>query len=133
MATTEGSFDLKVSQIKCQTQHEVASSTGGEYINVQPPFQREYEAWDDRMKTRLIESILINRRMNPIWLILNPVPDELGNTVYDVLDGMHRIRTVLGFIDNEYKLIGRHFSNKDIGQKHDNIYFRDMDVDTKRL
>jgi len=133
MATTEGSFDLKVSQIKCQTQHEVASSTGGEYINVQPPFQREYEAWDDRMKTRLIESILINRRMNPIWLILNPVPDELGNTVYDVLDGMHRIRTVLGFIDNEYKLIGRHFSNKDIGQKHDNIYFRDMDVDTKQI
>ena len=65
--------------------------------------------------------------------ILNPVPDELGNTVYDVLDGMHRIRTVLGFIDNEYKLIGRHFSNEDIGQKHDNIYFRDMDVDTKQI
>lgn len=133
MATTEGSFDLKVTQIKCQTQHEVASNTGGEYINVQPPFQREYEAWDDRMKTRLVESILINRRMNPIWLILNPEQDELNNTVYDVLDGMHRIRTVLGFIDNEYKLIGRHFSNEDIGCKYNNVYFKDMDVDTKQI
>ena len=133
MATSEGSFDLKIGQIKCQTQHEVAANNGTEYINVHPPFQREYEAWDDRMKTKLIESVLINRRMNPIWLILNPEPDELGNTVYDVLDGMHRIRTVISFIDNEYKLNGRHFSNKDMGQKYDNRYYKEMDVDTRQI
>jgi hypothetical protein len=30
----------------------------------------------DRMKTRLIESILSGRRMNPIWLILNNDLDQ---------------------------------------------------------
>jgi hypothetical protein len=133
MAGNDCSFDINISQVNCQTRREVASNMSIPYINVQPSFQREYEAWDDRMKTRLIESILSGRRMNPIWLILNNDLDDMGNVVYDVLDGMHRIRTILGFVDGEYPLIGKYFSNEELGQKYNNVYFTDMVIDDKQI
>lgn len=128
------SFDMNIQQLFFATKSaDMAADMAVQYINVQPPYQRDYEAWDDKMKTRLIESILVNRRMNPIWVILNPNTDEYNNTIYEVLDGMHRIKTVLGFYNNEYKLAGRYFLNEDLKNKYENMKFNDMDSQAKHL
>jgi len=93
------------------------------YINIQPEFQRQFEAWDDKLITRLIESILLNRAMNPIWSILNPDKDS-----EDILDGMHRLTTALSFVNGDFKLKGKYFMELD-NNKYDGKSFDELEPD----
>lgn len=95
MSTTS----LPVSLINIRTKKEQAMAMGMSFINLSPPFQREYEAWNEKLKTRFIESILLGRAMNPIWTVEN---NDDGST--EVLDGMHRLTTALKFLNNEFAL-----------------------------
>ena len=67
---------IPLSIINLRTNKEIAITTNQVFINKNPDFQREYEAWDDKLKTRFIETILIGRAMNPIWTILNPADNS---------------------------------------------------------
>jgi hypothetical protein len=125
------SFDIAIGMLNTQTNGENAANVGQPYINLQPRFQREYEAWDDKMKTKFIESILLGRRMNPIWVIVNPEEDDLHDTKYDILDGMHRTRTALDFFNNQFKLVGRYFSTEEFKEKYDGKKFCDLSKDEK--
>lgn len=80
--------------IKLRSKAEHAQEHNQPFLNITPDFQREYEAWDEKMRTRLIESILLGRVMNPIWVIVT----EEGNE--EVLDGMHRLTTLINFLEN---------------------------------
>ena len=96
------------------------------YLNKNPDFQREYEAWDDKMKTKFIETILIGRAMNPIWTITNPDEDS-----EEILDGMHRITTATDFLNNKFKLNGKYFTNSKYREKYSDKYFEDLTLDEK--
>ena len=89
---------ISLSIINLRTSKEFALTMNEVYINKNPDFQREYEAWDDKLKTRFIETILIGRAMNPIWTIYNP--EEKSE---EVLDGMHRLTTALDYLNNKFK------------------------------
>jgi hypothetical protein len=91
--------DLPVSLINVRSNKELAMAMNLQFINLSPSFQREYEAWNEKLKTRFIESILLGRAMNPIWTVEN---SDDGST--EVLDGMHRLTTVLKFLNNEFPL-----------------------------
>ena len=90
---------LNLSTINVRINKEHALAMNLTYINKQPDFQREYDAWDDKLKTRFVETMLIGRAMNPIWTILNS--DENSE---EILDGMHRITTATDFLNNKFKL-----------------------------
>jgi len=60
---------LNLSIINIRINKETADATQQTYINKHPDFQREYEAWDDKLKTRFVETMLLGRAMNPIWTI----------------------------------------------------------------
>ena len=62
------------------------------------------------MQTKSVESIIIGWAMNPIWTIDNPEDQS-----EEVLDGMHRLNTALGFLDNKFKLIGKCFKISELG------------------
>lgn len=66
------------------------------FLNLSPDFQREYEAWDEKLCTRLIESVLLGRAMNPVWVVINE-----KKKCEDILDGMHRLKTLFHFINDE--------------------------------
>ena len=51
---------ISLSIINLRTNKEFALTMNEVYINKNPDFQREYEAWDDKLKTRFIETILIS-------------------------------------------------------------------------
>ena len=68
--------NIPLSIINLRTNKETAFATNQIYINKNPDFQREYEAWDEKFKTRFIETILIGRAINPIWTILKPDEDS---------------------------------------------------------
>ena len=96
---------ISLSTINVRTNKETALAWGQTFINKNPDFQRDYEAWDDKLITRFIETILIGRAMNPIWTILNPEDNS-----EEILDGMHRITTAVDFLNNKFKLNGKYFT-----------------------
>ena len=93
------STDIHIGLINLQTNIEQAKELKLTHINLTPDFQRLYEAWTEKLKTRLIESILLGRAMNPIWTVNNS-----ADACIDVLDGMHRLKTALGYFNNEFAL-----------------------------
>jgi hypothetical protein len=121
--------NITLSIINLRTNKENALATHQVYINKNPDFQREYEAWDDKLKTRFIETILIGRAMNPIWTIYNP--EEKSE---EILDGMHRITTALDFLNNKFHLLSKYFTDQSRGEKYDKKTFNDLsDDDQNRI
>ena len=87
-------------------------------------FQRNYDAWDDKLKTRFVETMLLGRAMNPIWTILNPEDNS-----EEILDGMHRITTATDFLNNQFKLNSKYLSDDNVGKKG---YFKDLSLDDQQ-
>jgi hypothetical protein len=112
---------IQLSIINARSNKETAIALNQIYINKNPDFQREYEAWDDKMKTRFIETILIGRAMNPIWTILNP-----DDNSEEVLDGMHRLTTALDYLNNKFKLNSKYFTDENRGNVYDKKGFNDL-------
>jgi len=96
---------VPLSIVNGRTNKETALAFNLAFLNTKPDFQREYEAWDDKLKTRFIETMLLERAMNPIWTILNPEDNS-----YEILDGMHRITTAIDFLNNKFTLNDKYFT-----------------------
>lgn len=67
--------------------------------NLQPDYQRK-RVWDLKRKSKLIESLLVNVPIPPIFLY------EIEYNKYEVMDGLQRISTIIGFCNNEFSLEG---------------------------
>jgi hypothetical protein len=97
--------NISLSIISLRVNKEAAIAAQQTFLNKNPYFQREFESWDDKLKTRFIESMLLGRATNPIWTVLNKEEDS-----EEILDGMHRISTALSFLNNEFSLNKNYFS-----------------------
>ena len=115
---------IALSIINLRTNKETAIAASQVFINKNPDFQRAYEAWDDKLKTRFIETILIGRAMNPIWTILNPEDNS-----EEVLDGMHRLTTALDYLNNKFKLNSKYFTDVTRGDLYDKKSFNELNSD----
>jgi hypothetical protein len=117
--------NISLSIINLRTNKETAMAASQVYINKSPDFQRCYEAWDDKLRTRFIESMLLNRATNPIWTVLNDNEES-----EEILDGMHRITTALSFLNNEFSINKNYLLtlNEDIYHKKK---FQDLPSDDK--
>ncbi len=91
-----------LSTIALRIEKHNARTTEQIWINLHPLWQRNFECWNPKQMTRLIESIICGFTINPIWLIQNPEMES-----EDVLDGLHRLCTALSFLKNEFKLMGK--------------------------
>lgn len=104
----------------------INNDVGDPYLNIEPDFQRGYESWNDKLKTRLIETMLIGRAMNPIWTVFNEEEDS-----DEVLDGMHRLTTALEFLSNNFKINGDYLSSLDKETYH-SYSFKELSPDDKK-
>ena len=68
-------------------------------INLRPEYQRRLR-WDNKKKSLLIESLLMNVPIPPIFLF------EQDYARYEVMDGQQRLNAILEFFDNSFKLTG---------------------------
>ena len=116
--------NISLSIINLRVNKETALTSNQTFLNKSPSFQRSYEAWDDKLKTRLIETILLKRAMNPIWTVLNDVDES-----EEILDGMHRLTTALSFLNNEFCLNKQYFTtlNSDLYNKKYLYWFINQD------
>lgn len=69
------------------------------WINTRPEYQRRL-VWDKKKKSRLIESLLMNIPVPPIFLF------EHDLNRYEVMDGQQRLNSIIEFYSNELKLSG---------------------------
>ncbi len=68
-------------------------------INLRPEYQRRLR-WDNRKKSLLMESLLMNVPIPPIFLF------EQDYARYEVMDGQQRLNAILEFFENSFKLRG---------------------------
>lgn len=97
----------------------------GKY-NFDPDYQRPSDVWSYSKKSFLIDTILKNFPMPPIFLHQH-IDTESGKTIYDVIDGKQRLTTIISFINNEVR-IPDDFSNDTYGDEVLNgLFFKDFD------
>lgn len=68
-----------------------------EVLDMSPPYQRRTR-WNDTKRSHLIESLLMNIPIPPIFLY------ERDYAQYEVMDGQQRLASVRSFFRNEFKL-----------------------------
>lgn len=103
-AEDDSSFEIPLSERKLVTQsYDLAVGTLVEQWTdgtlSLPEIQREY-VWTDSKASRLIESLLLNVPIPVLYFA------EAADGRYEVIDGHQRVRSVVRFINNEFKLTG---------------------------
>lgn len=68
-------------------------------ILIQPDFQRN-QVWNNKQKSKFIESIILNFPLPPIYL------NETKESTYIVIDGLQRSTALKQFYDGEFSLVG---------------------------
>lgn len=70
--------------------------------NFDPACQRK-SVWDEERESFLIDSIMKNFSIPPIFLH-QKINDDTGKTIYDVIDGKQRLNSIIKFIENKISL-----------------------------
>jgi len=74
-------------------------STDRGTIDLRPTYQRR-DRWDNKKRSKLIESILMNIPIPPVYL------RESDLNQYEVIDGRQRLETIRRFLSNQFALRG---------------------------
>jgi len=91
-----------------------------------PVYQREGDVWNEIEKSYLIDTILKNFPMPPIFLHQH-IDNDTGKTVYDVVDGKQRLSAIISFLKNKIS-VPENFAEDGFGdEKLGGLYFRDFD------
>lgn len=94
--------------------------------NFEPNYQRSGEVWNENKKSFLIDSILKNFPMPPIFLHEH-IDIMTGKTIFDVIDGKQRLSSIISFIRG-YISIPDNFSEDGFGDDALNgLYFKDLE------
>jgi uncharacterized protein with ParB-like and HNH nuclease domain len=90
-----------------------------------PAYQRD-SVWSEDKREFLIDSILKNFPIPPIFLKMNLNP-QTGKTVYDVIDGKQRLQSIIGFIEGKV-FLPDNFSDGPFGYEELNgLSFNELD------
>lgn len=71
-------------------------------LSIQPKYQRRRTAWPLTAKTALIDTILNNFPLPPIYL--RDYVNQEGKRKKEIIDGQQRISTIIEFYKNEFQL-----------------------------
>ncbi len=77
----------------------IADMVGSANYLLRPEYQRRHR-WDLRKKSRLIESLIINVPIPPVFLY------EYEFSKYEVMDGLQRLTAISDFYNNRFSLEG---------------------------
>lgn len=71
-------------------------------LSIQPKYQRRRTAWPVNAKTALMDTILNNFPLPPIYL--RDYVDDSGKRKKEIIDGQQRVSTIVEFYRNEFSL-----------------------------
>ncbi len=94
--------------------------------NFAPSYQRRGDVWTEEKQAFLLDTILKNYPMPPIFLHQR-IDEETGSTKYDVIDGKQRLTAITKFLKGELAL-PQDFGDGAYGvQELNGIYFKDLE------
>lgn len=94
--------------------------------NFSPSYQRRGDVWSEEKQAFLLDTILKNYPMPPIFLHQR-IDEETGATKYDVIDGKQRLTAIVKFLQGKLAL-PQDFDEGMYGDsKLNGIYFKDLD------
>lgn len=88
-------------------------------LAIQPKYQRRRTGWPLTAKTALIDTIMNNFPLPPIYL-RDFVNDE-GKRRKEIIDGQQRISTIVEFYNDEFKLSKNIFDENFVGQTYGDL------------
>src|SRR5262245_38143084 len=91
-----------------------------EQIKLNPDFQRR-DRWDEKRQSRLIESLIMNVPIPPVFL----GEDEYGQ--YVVLDGRQRLTAISDFLNNDLELRNLQVWDELNGKRYADLVHRQQD------
>jgi uncharacterized protein with ParB-like and HNH nuclease domain len=94
--------------------------------NFNPDYQRPSNVWAATKKSFLIDTIMKNFPMPPIFLHQH-IDVDTGKTIYDVIDGKQRLTTIISFINNEIPLPDDFSSDSFGNEKLNGLFFKDLE------
>lgn len=74
--------------------------TKGEVLNIRPEYQRRLR-WSNPQKSRLIESLLLNVPVPPVFLY-----ETSEGARYEVMDGQQRLNAIKEYLEGDFALSG---------------------------
>ncbi len=101
-----------------------------EKYNFNPPYQRR-SVWSDEKHSYLIDSIMKNFPMPPIFL-RQIVDVDTGKTTYEVIDGKQRLTSIVKFIRNEIPITNEFPVDELDDDNLSGSYFKDLDKEEFR-
>ncbi|MCD9526534.1 DUF262 domain-containing protein [Photobacterium carnosum] len=81
-------------------------------ITVDDSYQRKY-IWQPKDQIALIETVLLGYPIPEIYLWANDTNPDTGETMYSIVDGQQRLKTIQRFLNNEFKLTRSGIDNLD--------------------
>lgn len=104
--------------------------TSGSLI-IDESYQRR-SVWIERDKIRLIETMLLGLIIPELYFWDAEIDADSGITITHIVDGQQRVKTIIDFINNKLKLQKEHLIDTNIKNKFGDLYFKDLDEDTKK-
>ena len=95
-------------------------------MSIQPKYQRRRTEWPVSAKTALIDTILNNFPIPPIYL--RDYVDSKGKRKKEIIDGQQRISTIFEFYNNKYGLANNLFDEDLHG-----YFFKDLPLEEQQL
>ncbi|WP_226889193.1 DUF262 domain-containing protein [Nostoc sp. MG11] len=96
MSSLEEIIDQKIGEVRTESLDfsfgEIVNLHSNKELIIQPEYQRLFR-WTDEQKSRLIESIILELPIPQIFVIENE------NGVFELIDGLQRVSSVIQFID----------------------------------
>jgi len=108
---SSGEFNLVLDQARYPLN---SLSTIFKDYDLNPEYQRK-KVWDISRKSKLIESLIINIPIPPIFLY------EVALNEFEVMDGLQRISTIIDFLNNEFELVDLAIWSELNGKKFDDL------------
>jgi hypothetical protein len=87
-------------------------------LDLSPAFQRR-RVWSNEQSSYLIDTILSGLPLPEIYIRSSSSPT--GDSVYEVVDGQQRIRSILSFGANDLELVGDGVAAKWIGKRFEDL------------
>ncbi|MCK5051101.1 MAG: DUF262 domain-containing protein [Candidatus Cloacimonetes bacterium] len=95
-------------------------------LSIQPKYQRRRTGWPVNAKTALIDTIMNNFPLPPIYL--RDFVNDKGRRKKEIIDGQQRISTIVEFYKNMFALSRNIFDEQFFG-----LYYKDLPSDDKHM
>lgn len=94
-------------------------------------YQRRF-VWVVRDKVRLIETMLLGLIIPELYFWDAETDAESGLTITHIVDGQQRVKAIVDFINNQFKLQKEYLTDESIKKIYGDKYFKDLEAEAKK-